>query len=200
MKMTFRSILALSCIFAASMQSLAGEASNALAVSVDKIFAILGDPEMKGDERKAERHSQIRVVLGEVFDYEEISKRALGKEWKKLNDEQRTEFIGVFSQLLENTYMSAFEKYSSEEVKYESERELGKGKFVVATKVASTSKMIPIHYNLMNRGGSWSIYDVKIEGVGLVKNYRTQFRKVISKKSYAALVKQLEEKVAKDSQ
>ena len=200
MNRTFRSTLALTCIFAASMQSLAGEATNALAVSVDKVFAILGDPEMKGDEKTPERHSKIRAVLGEGFDYEEISKRALGKQWRKLNDEQRTEFIGVFGQLLENTYMSAFEKYSTEEVKYESERELGKGKFIVETKVASTSKEIPIHYNLMNRDGRWSIYDVKIEGVGLVKNYRTQFRKVISKKSYDALVKQLKEKVAKGPQ
>ena len=182
------------------MQSLAVEATNALAVSVDKVFAILGDPEMKGDEKKAERHSKIRAVLGEGFDYEEISKRALGKQWKKLNDEQRTEFVGVFGELLENTYMSAFEKYSTEEVKYESERELGKGKFIVETKVASTSKVIPIHYNLINRDGRWSIYDVKIEGVGLVKNYRTQFRKVISKKSYAALVTQLKEKIAKGPQ
>jgi len=182
------------------MQSLAGEVTSALAVSVDKIFAILGDPEMKGDEKKPERQSKIRVVLGESFDYEEISKRALGKEWKKLNAGQRTEFVGVFRKLLENTYMSAFEKYSTEEVKYESERELGKGKFVVKTKVASASKVIPIHYNLMNRDGNWLVYDVKIEGVGLVKNYRSQFRKVISKKSYEALVKQLKEKVAKDPQ
>ena len=72
MKGTFRSILALTCIFAASMQSLAGEATNALAVSVDKVFAILGDPEMKGDEKTPERHSKIRAVLGEGFDYEEI--------------------------------------------------------------------------------------------------------------------------------
>jgi ABC-type transporter MlaC component len=80
MNRTFRSILALTCIFAASMQSLAVEATNALAVSVDKVFAILGDPEMKGDEKKAEKHSKIRAVLGEGFDYEEISKRALGKQ------------------------------------------------------------------------------------------------------------------------
>ena len=200
MKVTSISILALTCIFTACMQSLAGEVTSALAVSVDKIFAILGDPEMKGDEKKPERQSKIRVVLGESFDYEEISKRALGKEWKKLNAGQRTEFVGVFRKLLENTYMSAFEKYSTEEVKYESERELGKGKFVVKTKVASASKVIPIHYNLMNRDGNWLVYDVKIEGVGLVKNYRSQFRKVISKKSYEALVKQLKEKVAKDPQ
>ena len=200
MKVTSISILALTCIFTASMQSLAAEATKALAVSVDKVFAILEDPEMKGDEKKAERQSKIRVVLGQCFDYEEISKRALGKEWKKLNAGQRTEFVGVFGKLLENTYMSAFEKYSTEEVKYESERELGKGKFVVETKVASASKVIPIHYNLMNRDGNWLVYDVKIEGVGLVKNYRTQFRKVISKKSYEALVKQLKEKVTKGSQ
>ncbi|MDP7396516.1 MAG: ABC transporter substrate-binding protein [Lentisphaeria bacterium] len=200
MKVTFRSILVLACLFTASWQSLAGEATTALAVSVDKVFEILKDPELAGDENKEERHSKIRIVLGDCFNYVEVSKRSLGKEWKKLNGEQRTEFVGVFRQLLENTYMSAFEKYSTEEVKYESERELGKGKFVVETKVASTSKVIPIHYNLMNRDGSWFVYDVKIEGVGLVKNYRTQFRKVISKKSYAALVEQLKEKVAEGPQ
>ncbi len=174
---------------------IAGEAKNQLEQSVNQVLKILENPNFKETGNNDERLKLIGNVFAERFDYYEMSKRVLGKEWRELDDEHRTEFTQLFRKLLEKNYINRIAEFSNEEVVYKNERSLGKNKFTVETRVITSSKEIPINYNMFQKGNKWVIYDVKIEGVGLIKNYRTQFQKIINKKSYDTLVVQLREKI-----
>ena len=166
-------------------------------MGINKVFNVLKDPALLADEKRQERRGKLSGILNAYFDYREMSKRALGKQWNKLSGNERDEFVPIFRKLLERVYLDSFDKYSSESIQFGSARNLGKNKSVVETTVISGSKEIPIDYNLLKRDYGWVVYDVKIEGVGLIKNYRTQFREVIQKKSYGSLVTRLKDKVSR---
>ena len=162
--------------------------------SIDEVLSIIKNPELKGDDRKKERRQQLADVLEKRFHFREMSKRALGRQWNKLGRAERDEFVDVFKKLLEATYLARIEQEADGKVVFGRERTLGNNKLVVETQVITVDKEIPIHYNMMLNGNTWGIYDVKIEGVGLIKNYRTQFREILQKKSFQELLKQLKEK------
>jgi phospholipid transport system substrate-binding protein len=166
-------------------------------VGINKVFDVLKDPALQADEKRQERREKLSGILNEYFDYREMSKRALGKQWNKLSGNERDEFVPIFRKLLERVYLDSFDKYSSESIQFGFARDLGKNKSVVETTVFSGSKEIPVDYNLLKRDYGWVVYDIKIEGVGLIKNYRTQFREVIQKKSYGSLVARLKDKVSR---
>lgn len=166
-------------------------------MGINKVFNVLKDPAMLADEKRQKRREKLSGILNAYFDYREMSKRALGKQWNKLSGNERDKFVPIFRKLLERVYLDSFDKYSSESIQFGSARNLGKNKSVVETTVISGSKEIPVDYNLLKRDYGWVVYDVKIEGVGLIKNYRTQFREVIQKKSYGSLVTRLKDKVSR---
>lgn len=168
----------------------AGQAQDQLKDSIDKVVALLADESLKAPEKKMERREKIFKVLEERFDYAEMGKRGLGQNWKTINPKQRGEFVAAFSKLMQNSYILKIERYSDEEVLFKGERPKGKY-YYVYTDIISSGKTIPVNYSLHAVGDKWLVYDVSIEGVSLVKNYRTQFDQTIRKEEFAGLMEKI---------
>jgi phospholipid transport system substrate-binding protein len=146
------------------------------------------------------RRQKVKAVVDPHFDYQEMAKRSLGPAWGSLSDGQRQEFVALFSQLLEASYADKIEKFAKR-VKIDYTGELQDSEYVeVRTVVVLANDRIPLNYRLINEGGTWKVYDVVIEGVSLVSNYRSQFSRIIHESSYAELVKRLKTKVSELNQ
>ncbi|OIO03972.1 MAG: hypothetical protein AUJ49_03900 [Desulfovibrionaceae bacterium CG1_02_65_16] len=180
-------------VLAVSSVAFAGEAQNRLKVGIDKVIAILSDPAMKGPAKHAERERKMRVVADSFFDWHELSKRALADGWRKCTPKQQEEFVTAFSELLEKTYVRKLEKFNNEKVEYVREQVDGDHAFI-NTQVLMKDKTVPINYVMIKRS-QWMVYDVVIEGVSLVKNYRSQFSKILSRETPEALIKRIKDKI-----
>ena len=163
--------------------------------SVDKVLTILRDPAYKEESTREVQRQKLRTLTEILFDYDEISRRALGRNRKAFAPEQMDEFSDLFTRLLEKTYLNKIQKYSDEKVIYGKATMLSENKAEVKTNVVTASKQIPINYRVIYKHGEWRGYDVLIEGVSLVRNYRSQFNKILQKKSPEDLLQQLREKV-----
>jgi phospholipid transport system substrate-binding protein len=173
-----------------------GEVMVHLQKTVDQILDVVKDPNLKSEAKKPERRKILQKMLETQFDYEEMSKRSLGKEWKNITTAQKSEFVSAFQSLLEDAYLTKIEAHTSQTVTYDKEKELGNGKVLIQTTLKSSTIEVPIHYNLYLKKDTWKIYDVNIEGVGLVQNYRSQFTKTLQKDSFDTLLKKLKDKQA----
>ena len=178
--------------------SMAGEPTEDVRETTDKLIAIVSDPAMKTSDMAAERARRIREAVDERFDWREMSKRALARHWKKRSDREKEEFIDLFGKLLERTYLDKVEGYSGEKVLYVGERVDGKYGIVVVKIVTKKDTEILVKYKLKNKGGEWLAYDISIQGVSLVNNYRKQFNSIMTRSSYEDLVKKLKKKVEKE--
>ncbi len=162
--------------------------------TTDRVVEILRDKEPKKATKTPERRAAIRKAVTEVFDFEEMSKRALSVHWQKLTIEERKEFVSLFSDLLERSYIKKIEGYSDEKIDYLEEKIDG-DRALVKSKITTRRNIeIPIDYKLLKRGDKWYVYDVVIEGVSLINNYRTQFNKIIRQSSYTELIKRMKNK------
>ncbi len=166
--------------------------------SVDRVLTILRDPACKEESTREVQRQKLRILTEALFDYDEISRRVLGRERKAFTPEQMDEFSDLFTRLLEKIYLNRIEKYSDEKVIYGKATMLSENKAEVETDVITASKQIPINYRIVYKHGEWRGYDVFIEGVSLVKNYRSQFNKILQKKTPEDLLQQLREKVNKE--
>lgn len=173
-----------------------GPATEAMKGTIDEVIRTLQDKDLKKPERHDERRKLLEKIVGERFSYEEMAKRSLAAQWPKLNEGERKEFVELFKSLLSRTYADKIESYSGEPVQYVNERNQ-EGYAEVRTKVISGKAEIPLDYRLMNKGGDWQVYDVVIDGISLVNNYRGQFAKIIRTSSYADLVDTLRKKSEK---
>jgi phospholipid transport system substrate-binding protein len=171
----------------------AGAPTEAMKATIDEVLRILREEELKQPGRAEERRQMLERVVEARFDYQEMSKRALGAPWNTLSDEQKREFVTLFRTLLTNTYADKIETYSGEGVQYLNER-LEKEYAEVRTKVLSGKTEIPLDYRLIQKANDWRVYDVVVDGVSLVNNYRGQFAKIIKTSSYDGLVEQLRKK------
>ena len=160
-----------------------------------KIMAILADPALMPPEMAGERKKRIREAVDERFDWTEMSRRALGRHWQKRTKEEKEAFIVVFAKLLEGAYMQKVANYSGEKVSYVDEQVDGNYGAVTAKIITSKNEEINVEYRVKKKSDSWMVYDVSIEGVSLVNNYRTQFNNILRKSSFSDLMKKLEEKV-----
>ena len=174
--------------------ALPGEPTDQIRQTIDKAISILTDPALKNPERAKERRRLLRLVADERFDWEEMAKRSLATHWRKLTEEQKKEFVPIYADLLERTYMKKIENYSGEKVSYKGEKVEGNYSKVMVGVLTSQDVEIPVEYRLIKKGAGWLIYDVSIEGVSLVNNYREQFNSIILRSSYEALVAQLKKK------
>jgi phospholipid transport system substrate-binding protein len=174
----------------------AGFATEQVKSTTDKIIAIVTDPTLKEPAQEEKKKSLIMKAVNERFDWPEMSRRCLGPHWRKLNEDQRKNFVTLFSQLLERTYLDRVESYSGEKVTYTGEKVDGDYATVESTVLTRKNVDTPVVYKLKKDGDSWLVYDISIEGVSLVYNYRTQFNSILSKSSYEELVAKLKEKVA----
>ena len=171
----------------------AGEPTEAIRGTIDEVLRILGEKQLKEPSKANERRQLLDTVVGERFDYQEMSRRSLGAPWNNLSDKEKDEFVSLFQTLLVNTYADKVESYSGEGVQYVNERR-EKEYAEVRTKVLTGKTEIPLDYRLLNKGSVWRVYDVVVDGVSLVSNYRGQFSKILRTSSYADLVDQLRKK------
>src|SRR5215510_5396831 len=172
----------------------AGPASDQLKSAIDRVVKVVEDPSLKGAERATERRAAIRKVADDIFDFNEIARRALARHWQPLTDKQRAEFVSLFSDLLERSYISKIELYGGEKIQYLPERVDGDTATVPTRLLTKSGTEIPIDYRLLKKGDKWLVYDVNIEGVSLVSNYRTQFNKIIQTGSFADLIQKMRTK------
>jgi phospholipid transport system substrate-binding protein len=164
---------------------------------VNKLLKTLGDPAFKA-KPEDERIAIIGAEIETVFDFKELSRRTLGREWKKMKTEQQKEFVQLFRKLLQGVYADRLLAYSDQKIIFDKETMLKKGRAEVQSYLqTSDGKKIPLFYRLTDKSGSWKVYDVIIEGVSMVKNYRTQFRQILSKDSHEKLLEILRNKVNK---
>jgi phospholipid transport system substrate-binding protein len=169
----------------------AGAPTDQLKSSVEQIVKVLEDPALKTDSRVKDRRAAIRKEAEVVFDFTETAKRALGRHWQGLSEKDRQEFTGLFTDLIERAYISKIERYSGERIAYAGEAVDG-GLATVRTRfVTKQGTEIPVDYRMQQRGDRWLVYDVSVEGVSLINNYRTQFDKIIQTSSYAELVRKM---------
>lgn len=173
--------------------AMAGGATEAMKSTIDEVLRIIQDKELKQPTRLEERRQRLEQVVGDRFDYPEMSRRALGAPWNTLPDKDKQEFVALFKTLLTNSYADKVETYSGEGVQYLNER-VEKEFAEVRTKVLTGKTEIPLDYRLLNKGVEWRVYDVVVDGVSLVSNYRGQFTKILRSSSYADLVDQLRKK------
>lgn len=171
----------------------AGEATDAMRATIDEVLRILAEKELKQPSKANERRQLLEKVVGERFDYQEMSRRSLGASWNNLSDKDKQEFVSLFQTLLVNTYADKIESYTGDGVQYMHERN-EKEYAEVRTKVLTGKTEIPLDYRLIRKGSDWRVYDVVVDGVSLVNNYRGQFSKILRNGSYADLVDQLRKK------
>ena len=174
----------------------AGGATDAMKSTIDEVLRILQDKDLKQPAKSGDRRMQLEKIVGERFDYSEMSRRALGAPWAKLSEEERVEFVELFQTLLVNSYADKVEAYSGEGVEYINER-TEKDYAEVRTKVLTGKTEIPLDYRMINKGSTWRVYDVVVDGVSLVNNYRGQFTKILRSGSFADLLDQLRKKSEK---
>jgi len=164
---------------------------------VNSVLNILRDPALKGESARKAKKEKIRVISEKMFDFAELSKRTLGPNWKNLNPDQQKEFIGLYRDILEDAYMDRIMAYKDEKVVFGKEIQLSDDTTEVLSSVVTKKTETPINYRLILKGGEWKVYDVIIEGVSLIKNYRAQFREIMANKSPEELLKVLRKKVGK---
>ena len=171
---------------------------DALQGPIDQVIAILNDPQYQDVTHKDLERQKIWKIIRELFDFTEMAKRSLARNWRTFTPEQRKRFSGIFAEFLGNTYLDKMQKgYQNERVIYMKQEMVTDSKALVKTKILRENLEMPVNYSMRMRKGTWKVYDVNIEGVSLVKNYRTQFGKILLKKTPDQLIERLKEKVKK---
>lgn len=159
---------------------------------------ILIDSNYDGEVHRVERRAKIMEEVHKGFDFQEMSKRVLGRTWRDISSEQQEDFTELMTKLLENVYVGKFEEYEEEADKYAIEYigELVRGgRAQVTTEVVGGDQVLPVHYIMHNNGGKWMVYDINLEGMSLIRNYQEQFRSILRTEDFEGLVKIIEEKI-----
>jgi phospholipid transport system substrate-binding protein len=187
-------ILSIALALVAVRAAQAGPPTEQLKAGIDKVLAILQDPALKQPAKAEERRQKIRAIANDVFDWQETGKRALARHWQARSPQEREEFSKLFADLLERSYVGKIEAYSGEKIVY-GEETLDGDQATVRTKLITKSgTSIPIDYQMQKADERWRVYDVKIENVGLVANYRSQFNRIIQQSGYNDLIQRLKTK------
>lgn len=178
------------------MLTVAGEAwaggpTEQLKTAIDRVLQILEDPALKVDGKVTERRGAVRKVADGIFDFAETAKRSLARHWHGRTERERKEFVQLFSDLLERSYISKIELYGGERIQYVREQVDGDVATVSTRILTPQGQEVPVDYRMLRRGDRWYVYDVSIEGVSLISNYRTQFNKIIQTASYQELVRKM---------
>jgi len=161
---------------------------------IDAIVALLTDPELAREERRVERRARIYTEVKARFDFRHMSELTLAREWENHSGQEREQFVEVFSSLILERYISRIESYSNEAVLYKKEI-VRDDKARVYTGVVKSEQEIPITYSLEKQAGGWMVYDVTIEGVSLVRNYRSEFEVILKNENFAGLIARIQEKI-----
>jgi len=185
-------LVAVSLLLGTGQVVVASEITDDVKGTIDKVLEIVSDENLKKDP--VLRRKKLREVIGLRFNYKQMVMRSLAKNYKNRSDKEREEFTGLFKKLLENSYASKIENYQDETINYVGEKV--KGKYaMVQTQIVRKDGVIDVDYKLIKDNGQWLVYDFVIEGVSLIRNYKSQFSKIISTESYASLVSKLSKKI-----
>jgi len=170
--------------------------TDQLRVALDEVIRILDDPSLKPKAKAQERQARVRAAVSDLFDFPQIAQRALGRHWRPLSEPERQRFAGLFRALLEDTYLPKIALYQGERVRFVGELVDGNFAEVRSLLITRQGQEIPVTYRLGRRDGHWLIFDILVEGVSLVSNYRSQFNEIIQRASYRELVRRIERKLA----
>ncbi|MCH7651793.1 MAG: ABC transporter substrate-binding protein [Nitrospinae bacterium] len=173
----------------------ASSITDGLKATIDQVISVVTDPQYQDDRQT--RRAKMKGIIFPKFNFLEMGKRSLGsKRWKERSPEERKVFIDVFGKLLENSYANKLESYHDEKINYVDE--IVKGKYaMVKTEVIRKNGTVNVDYKLIRGGGEWRVYDIVVEGVSLIKNYRSQFARIIHQDSFDTLMEKLNAKVDK---
>jgi phospholipid transport system substrate-binding protein len=181
-------------IVASTQGAWAAGAAEQVKSAIDSVLATVSNQTLKGDEKRAERRAAVRKIADGIFDFEEIARRSLGRYWLPLSEAQRAEFVGLFADLLERSYIPKIELYTGEKIIYGGERLDGDVATLTTKVITKNGNAMLIDYRLLKHGERWLIYDISLDGISLVLNYRTQFNKIIQASGYNSLVEKMKSK------
>jgi phospholipid transport system substrate-binding protein len=169
--------------------------TEGLRATIDQVIGVVTDPQYKND--RPTRRAKMKGIIFPKFNFLEMGKRSLGKKrWKERTPEERKAFVDLFGKLLENSYANKLESYSDEKINYIDE--IVKGRYaMVKTEVVRKNGTVNVDYKLIESPDEWRVYDIVVEGVSLIKNYRSQFGKIIHNDSFDVLMEKLNTKVKK---
>ena len=185
-------LIAVSLFFSAGEVFAGSKITAEIRGTIDQVLEIIADQNLKSNP--VLKRQKLRQVIGLRFNYKQMVMRSLAKNYKDRSDAERKEFTLLFKRLLENSYASKIENYKDEKINYVDEKV--KGKYaMVRTQIVRKDGVVDVDYKMLKDGGQWLVYDFVIEGVSLIRNYKSQFSKIISTESYAALVSKLSKKV-----
>lgn len=180
----------------APLQAEAGLPLNTVEGHVKNVLDVLRDPALQGEANKEAKQKKIESIADQMFDYVALSRLTLGRSWKQFSKEQQKEFVSLYRTILEKAYMDKILSYTDEKVIFDKEFMLSEKKAEVQTKIITKSAEIPISYRVYLKDGEWRVYDVIIEGISLIKNYRTQFREILANNPPEEVLKILREKTS----
>ena len=189
-------ILIWAFLFLYPLNVFAGAPTVQIKATVDQVIQTLTTPQLQGEGKKQERRKKLREVIFVRFDFQEMAQRSLGAHWQRRTPEEQTEFIKVFSDLLEQTYVDKIESYNNEKFIYTNERIDGPYADVNSKMRNSKGEEFSITYKLHRAGDDWRVYDLVIENVSLVNNYRSQFNRILSSSTYDELISKIKAKVS----
>ena len=178
-----------------SLPVYAGIPLDTVKANVNKVLEVLRDPKLKAASAKETEKEKLRLIYERMFDDVELSKRTLAKNWNSINATQRKEFVQLFRQVLEKAYIDKILAYTDEKITFDRETMVSGSQAEVLTRIVTASKEIPISYRVILKGSDWKVYDVVIENVSLVQNYRTQFSDILAKNTIEQLLEILRKKV-----
>lgn len=179
------------------VSALAGAALDTVKGHADKVLDVLRDPALKAEAAKKTKKEKLRAISEKMFDFTELSKRTLANNWKKLSPEQQKEFVELYKSILGDAYSNKIMAYSNETITFTKEVPLSEKTVEVQSTVVRQSAEIPIYYRMILQDGAWRVYDVVVEGVSLINNYRSQFKEILANKSPEALLETMRKKVGK---
>jgi phospholipid transport system substrate-binding protein len=181
--------------FLSTLPAYAGAPLDTVQTNLNKVLDVLRDPKLKPESAKEIKKEKLDALYEQMFDEVELSMRVLGGNWKKLNPAQQQEFIQLYRQVLEKSYIDKILSYTNEKIVFSKDNMLSDNQAEVQTKIITSSKEIPIFYRVILKDGTWKVYDVVVENVSLVQNYRSQFNSILAKNTPDQLLEILRKKV-----
>ncbi len=195
MKKLFAAVNILIVVLILSIPVYAGVPMATVDATVNRVLDVLRDPKLKTPAAKEIKKEKLRVIYKDMFDEMEFSRRTLTRNWNKFSPDQRVEFVNLFEKVLERTYIDKILDYSNEKIVFYKETMLAENQAEIQSKVITSSKEIPIFYRMILKDSKWKVYDVVVENVSLVQNYRTQFNDILNKNTPEQLLEILRKKV-----
>ena len=192
---TLAAITIFAFLFVVARPAMSGEPTEQLKGTIDRVLVILQDGSLKGSKNKGPRRAALSKAVSNSFSFKEMGRRSLGKNWKNTTTEEKKAFVSAFKNLIQNSYFSKMEQYTDEKIIYDNEKMTGKNSTVKTLVITTSGTEIPIDYRMkINKKGKWMVYDIIVEGISLVSNYRSSFAAELKKGNIGKLTASLEKK------